>query len=78
MRNAALAKRVAAPKLPPMPPPCLLPPSDRRMALGSLKSPLQDRGKFKDSIVKGIDEELGKFGITVYSANVKDLEDSKG
>jgi flotillin len=38
----------------------------------------RDRVQFKSTIVRGIDDELRKFGLTVWTANVKDLQDTTG
>lgn len=34
-----------------------------------------DRQTFKDTIIKGVEEELDQFGLTVFSANIKELQD---
>lgn len=37
-----------------------------------------NRAKFKDQVIANVQEELHKFGLQVYNANIKDLEDSVG
>ena len=36
-----------------------------------------DRQVFKDTIIKGVQEELDQFGLMIYNANIKELLDSE-
>jgi flotillin len=36
------------------------------------------RDKFRTTIIAAVQEELAKFGLVIYNANIKELEDSKG
>lgn len=37
-----------------------------------------DRKAFKDILIKNVQEELDQFGLIIYNANIKELQDSKG
>lgn len=36
------------------------------------------RDKFRTTIISAVQDELAKFGLVIYNANIKELEDSKG
>lgn len=36
------------------------------------------RDKFRTTIITAVQDELAKFGLVIYNANIKELEDSKG
>jgi len=38
----------------------------------------QDRAGFKQQITKGVESELQPFGLTIYNANIQELQDSEG
>lgn len=44
----------------------------------SVEDIFKDRVSFKRGIVDSVDAELRKFGLTVWNANVKDLQDTEG
>jgi len=37
-----------------------------------------DRATFKQNIIKNVQEELDQFGLCIYNANIKELQDSPG
>lgn len=37
-----------------------------------------DRAIFKEKIIKNVGEELEQFGLMIYNANIKELQDAKG
>jgi len=37
-----------------------------------------DRKSFKEILIKNVQEELDQFGLIIYNANIKELQDSKG
>ncbi|MCJ7445913.1 MAG: SPFH domain-containing protein, partial [Methanotrichaceae archaeon] len=37
-----------------------------------------DRKAFKDILIKNVQEELDQFGLIIYNANIKEMQDSKG
>ena len=37
-----------------------------------------DRKVFKDTLIAGVQEELDQFGLKIYNANIKELQDYKG
>jgi len=38
----------------------------------------QERRGFKDQVIKNVQAELGQFGLFIYNANVKQLQDTQG
>ena len=38
----------------------------------------KERKLFKENVLKNIADELGQFGMTIYNANVKELQDAPG
>ncbi len=36
------------------------------------------RDKFRSEIIQSVQDELSKFGLVIYNANIKELEDAKG
>jgi flotillin len=38
----------------------------------------QERKGFKDQVIKNVQAELDQFGLFIYNANVKQLEDTQG
>jgi len=44
----------------------------------SIEDIFNNRQTFKETIIKNVQEELDQFGLKIYNANFKELEDSKG
>lgn len=43
----------------------------------SIEDIFKGRTEFKDKIVHTVEDELSKMGLTIYNANIKELQDSK-
>lgn len=44
----------------------------------TMEEVFRERGVFKKKVIEGVQQELDQFGLRIYNANVKELEDSEG